>query len=131
MSSKLDELTIADIKQLKEMFGDQGSQLVGATAVIPTTDLALGWSIVILDRGHVLVGDVTVKGLSGGCGGWIETRNASVVRIWGTTRGLGQIAREGPTTETVLDPIGVIRSPINALIGVVDCDETKWPQSRK
>lgn len=77
--------------------------------------------IVILDRGHVLVGNVTVDG------DWIETTNASVIRRWGTTRGLGEIAMGGPTPETKLDPIGTVRSPIRALIGLVDCEAAKWP----
>lgn len=77
--------------------------------------------IVILDRGHVLVGNVTVDG------DWIETTNASVIRRWGTTRGLGEIAMGGPTSETILDPIGTVRSPVRALIGLVDCEAGKWP----
>ena len=79
--------------------------------------------IVILDRGHVLVGNVKVDG------DWIETTNASVIRRWGTTRGLGQIAMGGPTPETKLDPIGTVRSPIRALIGLVDCEAAKWPKT--
>ena len=77
--------------------------------------------IVILDRGHVLVGNVTVDG------DWIETTKASVIRRWGTTRGLGEIAMNGPTSETILDPIGTVRSPVRALIGLVDCEAGKWP----
>jgi hypothetical protein len=77
--------------------------------------------IVILDRGHVLVGNVKIDG------DWIETTNASVIRRWGTTRGLGEIAMGGPTSETILDPIGTVRSPVRALIGLVDCEEGKWP----
>ena len=79
--------------------------------------------IVILDRGHVLVGNVKVEN------DWIETTNASVIRRWGTTRGLGEIAMGGPTPETKLDPIGTVRSPIRALIGLVDCEAGKWPTS--
>ena len=77
--------------------------------------------IVILDRGHVLVGNVKIDG------DWIETTNASVIRRWGTTRGLGEIAMNGPTKETILDPIGTVRSPVRALIGLVDCEAGKWP----
>lgn len=76
--------------------------------------------IVILDRGFVLVGDARVDG------DWVITENASVVRVWGTTRGLGEIAQNGPTRKTVLDPIGTVRSPLRALIGLVACEATKW-----
>ena len=77
--------------------------------------------IVILDRGFVLVGNATVEG------DWVTTTNASVVRRWGTTKGLGELAMNGPLPETKLDPIGVVRSPLRALIGLVDCEDAKWP----
>ena len=34
--------------------------------------------------------------------------DASCVRAWGTTQGLGEIALKGPTKSTVLDPCGVL-----------------------
>lgn len=76
--------------------------------------------IVILDRGNVLVGNVSLEG------DWVITRNASVIRRWGTTRGLGEIAMGGPTKLTQLDPIGTVKSPIRALIGLIDCEAGKW-----
>jgi hypothetical protein len=36
----------------------------------------------------------------------IEIDRCQCVRRWGTTRGLGQLALEGPTAETKLDPEG-------------------------
>ena len=30
------------------------------------------------------------------------------IRIWGTTAGLGEIALKGPTSNTVLDPVGIV-----------------------
>ena len=43
-------------------------------------------SIVILDRGFVLVGHAVVEGE------WVTTTQASIVRRWGTTKGLGELA---------------------------------------
>ena len=80
--------------------------------------------IVILDRGFVLVGNVTVKD------DWVETTNASIIRRWGTTKGLGELAANGPLENTKLDPIGTVRSPLRALIGLVDCEAAKWPMTR-
>lgn len=77
--------------------------------------------IVILDRGFVLVGNVTVDG------DWVTTTNASIIRCWGTTKGLGELAMNGPLKETKLDPIGTVRSPLRALIGLVECEAVKWP----
>ena len=77
-------------------------------------------SIVILDRGFVLVGDARVDG------DWVVTTNASIIRRWGTTKGLGELAANGPLAKTVLDPIGTMRSPLRALIGLVACEPSKW-----
>lgn len=53
-----------------------------------TTDSDL--KIAVLQRGNVIVGTFTRDG------DMCEMTNASVVRKWGTTRGLGQIAANGP-----------------------------------
>lgn len=76
--------------------------------------------IVILDRGFVLVGDARVED------DWVITENASIIRRWGTTKGLGEIAANGPTSNTKLDPIGTVKSPLRALIGLVACETSKW-----
>lgn len=77
-------------------------------------------SIVILDRGFVLVGAAVVDG------DWVVTTNASIIRRWGTTKGLGELAANGPLENTKLDPIGTVRSPLRALIGLVACEPSKW-----
>lgn len=56
--------------------------------------------------------------------------NAAVVRRWGTTRGLGQLGLEGPTKETVLDPVPdghrINLSYVVYEIAVVEKAERKW-----
>jgi hypothetical protein len=52
--------------------------------------------------------------------------NVYVVRVWGTTGGLGQIAEGGPTSETKLDKTPTVRGRFDAMIFTIDCDETKW-----
>jgi len=55
--------------------------------------------ILILQRGWVMVGNLAQDGEN------YELTGASVIRRWGTTKGLGQLAAEGPQPNTVLDPI--------------------------
>ena len=75
--------------------------------------------IVIAQRGWVFVGDVTRTESE------VTIENAAVVRRWGTNRGLGQIASEGPTSSTVLDPCPTVRIHPLAVIATMDC--ASWP----
>ena len=79
--------------------------------------------ILCFSRGWVLVGDVEHHSPRE----W-EIHSPAVVRLWGTTAGLGQLAFEGPTAETRLDhepgpqrfdPLLLVRPPI-------PCVEAAW-----
>lgn len=74
--------------------------------------------IVIAQRGWIFVGDVTRAENE------VVIENAAVVRRWGTTRGLGQIASEGPTPSTILDPCPTVR--IHPLSVVASMDVASW-----
>lgn len=77
--------------------------------------------IVILQRRWILVGEYSRDGLYG------RLDNASVIRVWGTSAGLGEIAADGPTPSTVLDslPRGVeFFEP--SVVATIACDPTKW-----
>ena len=76
--------------------------------------------ICVLQRGWVVVGryEETEK--------TFIIHNASVVRVWGTTGGLGQIAEGGPTPGTILDRTPTVRGKHDAMIFTIDCDESKW-----
>lgn len=75
--------------------------------------------IVILQRGFVVVGSVAREENE------IVISRCSVIRQWGTTKGLGEL-RSGPTRKTVLDPIGVWRVHPLGIVGQVDVDEATW-----
>jgi hypothetical protein len=75
--------------------------------------------ICILQRGWVMVGDFKREGND------CTLTNASVIRIWGTTKGLGEIALNGPTDKTILDPCGTARFDYLTTIAVLDCSD-KW-----
>ena len=76
--------------------------------------------IVILQRGWVVVGCVTVDGDD------VTISRASVIRIWGTTTGLGQIAKDGPTSKTVLDACGTVLVHRLAIVASLYCEDSKW-----
>lgn len=76
--------------------------------------------IVILPAGWVIVGRLIQDDAER------VLYNAAVIRIWGTSRGLGEIAEEGPTDKTVLDPCGTFRWQRGTEIGQIDCAYGKW-----
>jgi len=84
------------------------------------TTVTKGFAIVVADRGWVFVGDVEHDGV------WCRIRNARNIRRWGTERGLGQIAKDGPTESTVLDDYGDVQIPAHAVVVVIDAERTKW-----
>ncbi len=79
-----------------------------------------GFAIVVADRGFVYVGTVTYDG------DWCIVSNSRNVRRWGTERGLGQLAIEGPQKETVLDAVGTVRIPAHAVISLIDTEAKLW-----
>ncbi len=78
-----------------------------------------GTAIVVLDRGFVYVGQVTVDG------DWCLIENARNIRVWGTTKGLGELVN-GPTASTKLDTVGNVRAPLRAVISIIDAKADKW-----
>jgi len=60
--------------------------------VKPTTK-----QIVVLQRGWVVIGDISKTAEE------VTIKNCSVIRIWGTSNGLGEIAENGATAKTKLD----------------------------
>lgn len=60
--------------------------------------------IVVLDNGWCFIGIWFPA--SEGRPAYLD--DASCIRRWGTTGGLGQIALTGPTAETILDACGIV-----------------------
>ena len=76
--------------------------------------------IVILERGNVVMGFVhegTEKTV---------IKNAGVIRRWGTSKGLGQLALEGEQENTIIDMCGEFYFPAGSEIGAITCDAEKW-----
>jgi hypothetical protein len=77
-------------------------------------------AIAILQRGWVMVGRLSRAGDQ------VHLENASVIRRWGTTNGLGELATEGPKQNTVLDPTGKVQFHELTAIAIISCQEDKW-----
>lgn len=75
--------------------------------------------IVVLDRGFVYVGAVKIDG------DFVVIEGAVNLRVWGTTKGLGELV-SGPTSKTVTDKVGTVRAPIRALIHMIEVEAGKW-----
>lgn len=86
--------------------------LIGAKSTPQKQDM--GQNIVVLDRGFVYVGDVTIDG------DFAIIENAKNIRYWGTKKGLGELTN-GPLSETKLDAIGLVKAPMRAVIHFVPC----------
>ena len=105
----MDDLTLGQIRQLSQIFS------------APAHDSpAHGVCIVVLQRGWVAVGRYNRVGDE------CTLTSASIIRRWGTTRGLPELAT-GPTSETILDKSNYpIRFHRAAEVLVIDCDEKGW-----
>ena len=79
--------------------------------------------IVILQRGWVMVGRFSREGND------CTLTDASVIRVWGTTKGLGEIALGGPTSTTKLDKAGTVQFDYLTTVAILSCEESKWEKS--
>lgn len=75
--------------------------------------------IVVLDRGFVYVGRVTMDAE------FVTITKAQNIRAWGTSKGLGELTN-GPLNSTKLDNVGTVKAPLRALISIIDVKQSKW-----
>ena len=56
-----------------------------------------------------------------------KLHDASVIRVWGTTKGLGELAANGPTTYTKLDPCyGIVEFDYLTVVASISVNTEKW-----
>jgi len=82
-----------------------GIEYVAAVGTTPSLR-----QIVVIEGRWVIVGDVH------DADDGVTITNGSVIRYWGTTWGLGELAKNGATSKTKLDPIGVTHVPAGQII---------------
>jgi len=101
----------------KEIIVDGETYIKKSDAVNYTGDI----KIVILQRGWVMVGRFE-KGED-----TCKLYDASVIRSWGTTKGLGEIAEGGPTSTTKLDKCyGVVEFDWLTVVASVAVNDEAW-----
>ena len=76
--------------------------------------------IVVLNRGWVVVGDYSEKGDE------CTLSNASIIRKWGTTQGLGELAEKGKLEDTILDSCPNVHFHKMTMVARMDCNENNW-----
>lgn len=92
---------------------------------ISKPDIVGDVKIIILQRGWVMVGRLVRTPDEN-----YRLLNASSIRRWGTTQGLGQIAKDGLTKDTKLDKChGVVEFHPLTMIASIACEESKWTPS--
>lgn len=108
----IEELTIGQAREIASAFSPACKATTNKSfeAGVPNGET---W-IIIADRGFVWVGKATVRGE------YCFITNARNIRMWGTTKGLGEL-RDGPLTNTKLDDCGEITIPMRAILGFIKC----------
>ncbi|HMG15527.1 MAG TPA: hypothetical protein VK590_08780 [Saprospiraceae bacterium] len=76
--------------------------------------------ICVLERGWVMVGHLEKDGDE------YLLINGHVIRRWGTTEGLGELAMKGPLPETCIEKTPLVKFNKSQLIFTISCDESKW-----
>ena len=88
---------------------------------VQTKDYEGDIKIVILQRGWVMVGRFERNGSE------CKLHNASVIRRWGTTKGLGELAKKGKLSETILEKChGVVEFDYLTVIASISVEENIW-----
>lgn len=93
----------------------------GKKTKVPEKETGGEIKIVILQRGWNAIGRYYRKGFE------CRLENAFVIRRWGTTMGLGELAEKGPLSNTILEPCpDGIEFHRSGEIFAIPCKEEKW-----
>lgn len=108
----LDKLTVGEFKEITKL----------ACVTKPKSKKLVnhGVQICVLQRGWVYVGDTVQLGDD------YTISNGACIRRWGTSKGLGQIAKDGPTLNTELEPCPEVRFHEAGKVLMMKVNEDKW-----
>jgi hypothetical protein len=108
----INELTLGQVKEIADS--------IKGAASPKELKFDGGLRIVVLQRGWVVVGHYSRVGDN------CRLENSMVISRWGTTKGLGQLAKEGPLAETKLEPSGLCEFHRAAEVFTLVCESPKW-----
>lgn len=111
----IEEMTIKELREVAKL----ASALTGGCNNAPVTTASGEKCIVVLQRGWVAIGTFYQ------CGDQCRLEDASVIRQWGTTKGLGELIN-GPTSKTVLDPCGTLKFHELTIVTRMEVNAEKW-----
>lgn len=105
-----------------DLSGDEYRELTDGNAakpIAPSYEYE-GFGIVVVNRAWIYAGQIKHDGT------WCVVDGAKNIRRWGTTNGLGQLAKYGPQKETELDEYGLVCIPATSVIFIIDSDSSLW-----
>ena len=76
--------------------------------------------IAVLNRGWIVVGKVSEVNTK------TTIQDASIIRNWGTRKGLGELAEQGKLPNTVLDSCPDVTVETCNIILLMNCNQSKW-----
>ena len=76
--------------------------------------------IVVLQRGWIVVGQVVEETET-----VLRIENSSVIRRWGTKKGIGELT-PGPLVTTILDKCGTVTAHPLAVVMQIECSPEGW-----
>ena len=106
------------LKQALTLIGEPVSEVMSVTGGTYSGGSLV--KIVMLQRGWVYIGKFSQAGNK------CTLTDASSVRYWGTTKGLGELANDGPTDKTKLDKAGMVTFHELTVVGIIDCVDSVW-----
>lgn len=92
--------------------------------------MATPYRIVVVESGWVLCGDIVKTGDPVMDDHHMTLHSANVITRWGTTKGLGELALGGPTTDSLVHPCGIAEIPHSKILFTLDVQpdqRSKWP----
>jgi hypothetical protein len=109
------QLTLGQIKELSKLIAP-----APAASDPAEVERDLGPQIVVLRHGYVYKGYAYIKD------GFIYIDDAWNLRRWATTKGMQQMAIEGPQKGASIDGPTPVYAPLHSLVLTIPVDESLW-----